>query len=169
MNRDQKIVAIGAAAGVVFMILSVSLLQQVLPVPDARTTADRLAYAAEWDALTAVPLLLMIISVGNSRFLSEAIDPMLGRESPRLAINARVVDNTTQQLLLFVISSLALATNLRPDRLSWVGAAAITFVIVRLAFWIGYLIRPVHRAFGFAGTASLNLWLLATAIGQSFY
>jgi hypothetical protein len=33
-------------------------------------------------------------------------------------------------------------------------------VIVRIAFWIGYRIEPVYRAFGFASTAYLNLGML---------
>jgi len=146
------------------MILSVGLLRQHLPAPDAPTTADRLSYAAKWNVLPAALLFLMIGAVGNSRFLGPAIDPTLGRESERLIVNGRVADNTTQQLLLFIVSSLALAANLPQDQLPVIGAAAITFVIMRIAFWIGYQVRPVHRAFGFAGTGFLNLALLGSAL-----
>ena len=164
MKREQRIVAIGAASGIIFMIVSVWGLAPLLPVPLTFTMGDRLAYALKWDALAAIPYFIMLAAVGNARFLSEAIDPTLGKESPRMIIDGRVADNTTQQLLLFVVGSLALAANLAPQRLPIVGAAAITFVIVRLAFWVGYRIDPLYRAFGFAGTAYLNLVLLAAAL-----
>jgi hypothetical protein len=164
MTRDQKTVFAGAASGITFMILSVWLLQRLLPIPFVLTAGDRIAYALKWDALAAAPYFLMLVTVGNARFFSEAIDPTLGKEDPRTIIDGRVADNTTQQLLVFVIGSLALAASLRPDRLPIIGAAAITFVLVRLAFWLGYRIHPLYRAFGFAGTAYLNVGLLVAAL-----
>ena len=91
----------------------------------------------------------------------------MGKESQRLVINGRVADNTTQQLLLFLVASLALSANLEQRQLPVIGAAAITFVVVRLAFWVGYQIKPVHRAFGFAGTGFLNVALLGSALWLS--
>ncbi|HEY6048136.1 MAG TPA: MAPEG family protein [Sphingomicrobium sp.] len=167
MTKDQRTVAIGAVAGLLFMIASMTLLPQRLSAPIPANGADRLAYALRWDALAAVPFLLMLITVGNARFLSKAIDPTIGAESQRLIVNGRVADNTTQQLLLFLVASLALSLVVAPDRLSTIAAAAITFVAARLAFWAGYLIRPVHRAFGFAATGSLNVWLLGSALWLS--
>jgi hypothetical protein len=167
MKREQKIVITGAASGIVFMIASVWLLSQVLPVPVIVTMGDRLAYALKWDALAAVPFFVMLVAVGNARFFSGAIDPTLHKESPGMVVDGRVADNTTQQLLLFLIGSIALAANLAPERLPIVGAAAITFVIVRIAFWIGYRIDPLYRAFGFAGTAYLNFGLLGASLWLS--
>ena len=167
MTKDQRAVAIGAVTGVLFMLGMLWLLRRQLPIPDAPTTADRLAYTLKWDALPTAFLFLMIGAVGNGRFFSEAIDPTLGRESQRLIVNGRVADNTTQQLLLFVVGSLGVAANLRTDQLPLIGAAAITFTIMRAAFWIGYRIMPAYRAFGFAGTNFLNLILLATALWLS--
>src|SRR5690349_11801127 len=102
MTRDQKIVAIGAASGVVTMLLAMWVLTtMVLPVPSGmESVADRLAYALRWDALAALPLFLMIVAVGNARALGPAIDPTLGAEDRTMLINGRVADNTTQQLLL---------------------------------------------------------------------
>ena len=167
MTRDQRLVVAGTVAAILFTTIAAWLLQQLLPVPDAPTTADRLAYALKWQALAAVPLLVMIATVGNSRFASEAIDPTLGRESRRLVVDARSVDNTTQQFLLFLGGSLALAANLTAERLPIVGAAAIVFVVARFAFWIGYRIKPAYRAFGFASTAYLNLALIAASLWLS--
>jgi len=38
------------------------------------------------------------------------------------------------------------------------------FIVLRLAFWIGYRIKPVYRAAGFAGTFYLNVALFAYAL-----
>ena len=163
MTRDQKIVATGAASGIVTMIVSVWLLQKVLPVP----SADPVPYALSWLAFAALPLFFMVAAIGNARFTSEAIDPTLGKESPRMIIDARVADNTLQQFVLFAAGSLALAVNLPVDQLEIVGAVSIVFVVMRFAFWVGYRVGPIYRAFGFAGTAYLNLGLLASSLWLS--
>jgi len=164
MTRDQKIVLAGALSGIATMVGLVWLGYQLLPVPRGDSAGDKLAYAMAWSALAAVPFFIMLATVGNARFLSKAIDPTLGKESQRMVVDGRVIDNTTQQLLLFVVASAALAVQLPAERLPIVGAAAITFAIMRLAFWIGYRIHPLYRAFGFAGTAYLNFGLLGAAL-----
>ena len=167
MTRDQKIVAVGAASGIATMLLSVWLLQQALPRPAVTAIESRIAYALGWNAFAVLPLLFAMIAVGNARFMSEAIDPTLGKETCRMVIDGRVLDNTLQQFVLFLAASLALAVNLPPANLNIVGAAAIVFVAMRLAFWAGYRIHPLYRAFGFAGTAYLNFGLLGAALWLS--
>ena len=163
MTREQKIVATGAASGIGSMILLVWGLTELLPDP----AGNAIAYALSWLALAALPLFFMLAAIGNARFTSEAIDPTLGKESPKMIVDARVADNTLQQFVLFTAGSLALAVNLPPDQLDIIGAVSIVFVVMRLAFWIGYRIRPIYRAFGFAGTAYLNLGLLAASLWLS--
>lgn len=168
MTNDQKIVATGAASGVLAMILSLWLLYTVLPTPSgADALATRLGYALKWNAVAAVPLLAMLAAVGNARFLSEAIDPTLGKEDRRMVIDGRVADNTLQQFVLFAAGSLALAAAVSGDRVKIIGAAAITFVVMRIAFWIGYRIKPAYRAFGFSSTAYMNVGLLVAALWLS--
>jgi hypothetical protein len=166
MTRDQKIVAIGAASGVASMALAMWLLStRVLPAPaGVETIGDRLGYAMRWDAFAALPLFAMIATIGNARATSAAIDPTLGLESKAMIVNGRVADNTTQQYLLFLAGSLALAASLPPAHVQVTGAAAIVFVAARLAFWVGYRIAPLYRAFGFASTAYLNLGLLLASL-----
>ena len=103
-------------------------------------------------------------AIGNARFFSEAIDPTLGKESQKMIVDGRVADNSTQQFLLFLIGSLALSVTLPDRKLSIVAAVSITFVICRLAFWVGYRIKPVYRAFGFASTAYMNVGMLLTSL-----
>jgi hypothetical protein len=164
MTNSQRIVAIGALSGVASMLLAMVGLYQILPrAAHGAALADRLAYAAIANAFAALPLLAGIIAVGNARALSEAIDPTLGKESPAMIINGRVVDNTLQQYVLFCAASLALSANLNPVRLHVIAAAAIVFVAARILFWIGYRIDPLYRAFGMAATIYLNIGLLIAA------
>lgn len=169
MTRGQKIVATGAASGVLAMAAAMWGLSRALPVPAGLdTVADRLGYALRWDAVASVPFFAMIVAIGNARALGPAIDPTLGVEDPAMLINGRVADNTLQQLVIFIVATLALAASLRPEQMGVIAAAAIVFALARLVFWIGYRIHPLYRAPGFAATAYLNLGLLAAALWLGF-
>lgn len=165
MTEDQNKVAVGAISGLTAMVLMVWGFSSLISSPAiADNAAERLAYALHWAVLPAILFFAMVGAVGNARFFSEAIDPTLGKENHKMVIDGRVADNTLQQLVLFLIGMLALAVSLPADRLSIVAAVSITFVIVRIAFWIGYRIQPVYRAFGFASTAYLNLGMLLASL-----
>lgn len=169
MRKEQRIVAVGAATGVIAMLVALILLSAAMPGPAISADAgERLAFAVKWTALGAVPLFAAIVAVGNARALSEAIDPTAGKESQAMIIDGRVVDNTTQQYVLFVAACLAVAAVSRGDQLGLVAAAAVIFTFCRFAFWIGYRIDPLYRAFGFASTAYLNLILFAVALWRAW-
>jgi hypothetical protein len=168
MTRDQKIVVTGAASGVAAMVSVLTGLYLLWPhglaAPDL---GRRLAYALQANAFAAVPLLLSIMAVGNNRCLTEAIDPTLQKEDAATRVNARVVDNTLQQFVLFFAATLALSVTLAETQLKIIPAAAVVFVGARIAFWIGYRIHPLYRAFGMAATGFLNLGLLAFALWKA--
>jgi len=164
MTQDQKRVAVGASSGIAAMLVMVWAISSQIAPPAVADNGDRLAYALPWAVPPALLFFVMVAVVGNARFLSEAIDPTLGKESDKMVVDGRVTDNTLQQLVLFLIGMFALAVTLPAHRLSIVAAVSITFVIVRLAFWFGYRIKPVYRAFGFASTAYMNLFMLLAAL-----
>ena len=165
MTRDQKVVVAGALGGLAAMLLSTWLLYAVLPSPsDVRTQSDAVLYTLRWLPLAALPLLAMIVAVGNARAMGPAIDPTLGNEDQAMRINIRVAGNTLEQLVLFAAGSLGLAASLDPAQVRVVGAAAIVFVAARIAFWVGYRIHPLYRAAGFAGSAYLNFGLIGSAL-----
>ena len=168
MTHDQKVVAIGAACGVATMIVAMVAIFSLWPLPTGLATAsDRLVYAVQADAVAVLPLLIAVMVVGNNRFMSEAIDPTLNKESLATLINGRVADNTLQQYALFAAGTLALSVNLPPDQMRIVPAAVVVFVVARFAFWVGYRIAPLYRAFGMAATAYLNVGLLGYAFWQT--
>ena len=169
MTRDQKIVAGGAASGVLAMAAAMSGLSRALPVPAGlETVGDRLAFTLRWVAVAVLPFLAMILAIGNARALGPAIDPTLGAEDPAMLINSRVADNTLQQTFIFVVATLALAASLPAGLMPIIAAAAIVFALARVVFWIGYRIHPLYRAPGFAATAWLNVGLLAAALWLGF-
>jgi MAPEG family len=160
MTSDQKTVAIGAASGIAGMILLVWGIATYLPEPHVTdSSGDRLSYAFRWSVVAVLPLFVMLVAVGNERFLSEAIDPTLGKESEKMAVNGRVADNTLQQFVCFLVGICALSVSLPIERISYVPAVAITFVISRTIFWIGYRIHPLYRAPGFSSTAYMNIFM----------
>ena len=169
MTSDQRVVAIGAASGVILMSASVWILAATLPTPSvAGMLADRLAYALRANVFALLPLFIMIATVGNSRFLSEAIDPTRHAESRSMEIDGRVVDNTLQQNFVFAIASLALSTLVPSQHLQVVWACAIVFVVARACFWLGYRLDPLYRAPGMAATAYLNLGMIAYVLFAAF-
>ena len=161
MKPEQKVVAIGAASGIVVMALSVWLLTLALPSPQmAGAIAERLAYALRANVVAVLPLFIMIITVANSRFLSDAIDPTRHAESPKMVIDGRVVDNTLQQNFVFALASLAVSTLAPLHSLQVVWACTIVFVVARSVFWFGYRMNPLYRAPGMSATAYMNLGLI---------
>ena len=170
VTRDQKIVGVGAASGVTAMVAAIAGIYQLWPTnPSLADGSSRLAYALQADAFAVLPLLIGIMTVGNSRFLSEAIDPTLHKEDLGTQINCRVVENTLQQYLLFLIGTLALSVNLTAEQMRAIPAAALVFIVARIAFWIGYLIHPLYRAFGMAATGYLNVGILAFALWRTLH
>jgi len=164
MTRDQRTVAAGAASGIGAMLLMVWGFSALIAAPSVAGNADRLAYALRWAVVAALPLVFVLGAVGNARFASEAIDPTVGKESQQMVVDGRVADNTLQQFLLFLVGMLALSVSLPADRLNILAAVSITFVIVRVAFWIGYRINPLYRAFGFSSTFYMNLGMMAASL-----
>ena len=152
------------------MVAATACIYRLWPInPSLVDGNSRLAYALQANAFAVLPLLIGIMIVGNNRFFSEAIDPTLHKEDLRTQINGRVVENTLQQYVLFLIGTLALSVNLTAEQMRAIPAAALVFVVARIAFWIGYRIHPLYRAFGMAATGYLNLAILSFAIWKTFY
>ena len=161
MTIAQRIVAIGAATGVISMILFIWGLMTVLPVP--AITADpgsRLAYALTANVFALVPFFMMLVVIGNQRLFTDAIDPTRNAESLSMRVDGRVADNTLQQNFVFAVASLALSVVVPMNYLQVVWACALWFVVARTIFWIGYSAHPLYRAPGMAGTAYMNAGII---------
>jgi MAPEG family len=117
-------------------------LYEHLPAP----AMDRQAFALGCiGAALLLTLLPGIEAVAHERLFTPAIDPLAGKDSPRLIVNQRFVQNTLEQSAIFAAGLLLLA---HYDSANAVAATAITWVLGRWAFWIGYHIAPVWRGLG---------------------
>jgi len=169
MRTEQKIVAAGAVIGVAAMALSVWGVMRLVPVPAIDgTSAERLAYALRADVVAIIPFIIMVVTVANGRFFSEAIDPTRQVESRSLQLDGRAADNTLQQSFIFTVASLAASTIVPLQHLQAVWACAIVFVAARMGFWLGYRLNPLYRAPGMSATAFLNLGMILYVVFNLF-
>lgn len=153
-SAEQRRVLGGVVAAVVasatVFALGYAFLGALRPAND--DLASRLAFAVRWEIFPTFMLLVGIGRVGNARFKSsEAITGATPDEGP-LAIDKRYLQNTLEQLALFVMAHLAFVTLAPADKLHLVPVAAMWFVVARLAFLVGYHKAPTARAFGFGST-----------------
>lgn len=114
---------------------------------------SRLAFAARWMLLPAACLLAGVAGAARRGFIAEAIEGTRAPIRPSLEINLRYNQNTLEQTVLACIAWASLAVMLPMTHLALIPAMATLFAIGRAAFWIGYLIHPMGRAFGMALTA----------------
>ena len=153
-NADQRRVLMGVVSATLGSALAFgagyALLGSLHPATD--DLASRIAFALRWNVVAAVALLVGIGRVGNARFASrEAISGATPDEGP-LAIDKRYLQNTLEQLALFVIAQLAFVTLAPAGKLHLVAVAAGWFLVARIAFLVGYHKAPTARAFGFGST-----------------
>lgn len=107
-------------------------------------------------------LLPVIQAVAHERLFSAAIDPLAGRDSARLIVNQRVLQNTLEQTAVF-LPGLFLVAHYAAD-LRAAAASAILWTLGRWAFWIGYHIGPMWRGLGVFSLV-LGLAMLAYGVG----
>jgi uncharacterized MAPEG superfamily protein len=104
---------------------------------------------------------LGIEAVAHERLQTAAIDPLAGVESLRMKINLRYLQNTLEQLLVFIPGLLALAYYCANGyAMRAVVATTIVWILSRFVFWIGYHIAPEFRTPGLVGMAQSMIILL---------
>lgn len=159
------LLAVAAALGV--WLAAFNLLG---PVPGVGDVGDRLVFGLRCSVVALLfTLLLGVEAVAHERLMGAAFDPLFGRETRRLRVNARYLQNTLEQSALFVPALLVLASWCRDGgQMRAVVAASVVFVAGRLAFWIGYRRSPRHRVYGLVGSAQTMLILLYGAARFGF-
>jgi hypothetical protein len=169
--RKQLIVLAGGAAAFLAVVLvwqhAAELFARVtLPADD---TASRLAYVAHWLILPGLTLLAGIIAAGRRGFFPDAIDGTRTPASHSLEINLRYNQNTLEQTVLAAIAWTALAPLLTRDELVLIPMLASLFALGRIAFWIGYLLHPLARAFGMVMTVLPTIGAYVRLLGHAWH
>jgi hypothetical protein len=102
-----------------------------------------------------------IEAVAHERLRSPAIDPLSGYETHRMRINLRYLQNTLEQLVLFMPGLLGLAVYCSGGgAMRAVAATTAVWIAARIAFWIGYHRGSAQRGVGAPGMMLSMLVLL---------
>jgi MAPEG family. len=132
------------------------------PLPDMQAWPDRLWFAIGCCCVAVLLCLLLgIEAVSHERLVTAAINPLAGAESTRMKVNLRYLQNTLEQLLLFIPGLLGLAHYCdNGASMRAVVATTVVWILARFVFWIGYHQGPLFRAPGLVGVAQSLLVLL---------
>lgn len=136
------------------------------PIPGMDEPYDRLIHALNWCGIAVLLTFLTgINAVAHERLFTPAIDPLAGRETRRLRINARYLQHTLEQLALFVPALLLLSQYMADGhQMRAVVATAVVWMLARFAFWVGYHVSPSLRTPGLLGMAlSIGVLLYVAA------
>ena len=127
---------------------------------------DRLTFAIRLQLPGLLTLLISVLHVVLVRYRGGA---KLSNSDANLQLARQILSNTLEQLLLSAGSQIILATYLPEDRLKILPLIAVTFLLGRLTFLIGYLVAPHWRSFGFVltiiptiGALGYDLYFLTT-------
>lgn len=132
------------------------------PLPGMQAWPDRLWFAIGCCCVAVLLCLLLgIEAVSHERLVTAAVNPLADAESKRMKVNLRYLQNTLEQLLIFIPGLLGLA-HYCSDGASMraVAATTVVWVLARFVFWIGYHQGPLYRAPGLVGMVQSMLVLL---------
>jgi uncharacterized MAPEG superfamily protein len=169
VQRRTGIAAIAAsmavAAGLWF---GIRLLGPV--VPGMEDMGARMLFALKCTCFaTLFCLVTGIEAVAHERLRSPAFDPLAGHETRRMRVNQRYLQNTLEQLIVFVPGLFGLAAySPGGDAMRAVLATAAVWILSRLAFWIGYHRSAAMRGIGAPGMLLGLLMLLYVAARIGF-
>jgi len=170
--RDQKLQTIqntrnslilGFVLSAFLTILAWLILYVLLsPVPNMTFTLDRLVFACKcWGMATLFCLVLGIDAVSYERLGTFGISALGDGESLRLRINQRYLQQTLEQMLVFVPGLFLLAVYCETgESMRLVEIATLMWIAARFLFWLGYHHDVQIRAPGMVSTLQSFLILL---------
>ncbi|MEE3326283.1 MAG: MAPEG family protein [Myxococcota bacterium] len=167
-NRTVKS---GVRGGLLFTLaILVGFFLLIPRMDDDPGIAGRLRLAVECSIFPGLLFFLMILRVGAQRFGNAAEDPTKVLASTEgMKVDLRVLSNTHEQLILFLINTLGLSVLLPFGYLSLLPAYSALFVAGRIVYWVGYRKNVLLRGPGFAmGLLPAGLGLLYCAFAVFF-
>lgn len=146
------------------LVYYVGLKQVIFWTPPSWDVADRLELMVECSILAILPAVAGITIVAAQRLNPDMwVGQQVKRYSP-LDINTRVILNTVEQFLLFLVGIAGVALYLPATEARSIPLLTSLFLLGRILFWIGYHKNPHLRAFGFGitfyPTVGVFFWLL---------
>jgi hypothetical protein len=149
------------------IIAALFLWRALVPFMPVNTEATSMALRLGLGTAALLPaafvLAAMVATQMVARFAAFVLDPTAGQETHFLLVNQRAISNSVEQMAILVPALLALAAAVPAQQMPEIAAAGAAFAIARFVFWAGYLIHPLARAPGMAGSAAISLSCLMAA------
>jgi hypothetical protein len=103
-------------------------------------------------------------AVAHERLTSPAFDPLANYETRRLRVNQRYLQNTVEQIIVFIVALFGLAAYCADGAaMRAVVATTVVWIVARAAFWLGYHCSAALRGLGAPGMALSMIVLLYVA------
>ncbi|HQQ63417.1 MAG TPA: hypothetical protein PLF22_07565 [Pseudomonadales bacterium] len=165
----QRVALSGVVASLFFsfsyILIAGLYLKFDMPIMD--NVVSKLVFAIYCSAFAALPLMLGQLAVVVRKLLQlESLDGEFVQVGSRLDIHMQFVNETTNHLLLFVITLLNLAPFLEGDFLRLMPAMTSWFIVGRMCNWFAHLISPPYRVFGSAATLAPSVFFLCLCIAH---
>jgi hypothetical protein len=159
-----------AAAMPVALLLWLAIANVSPPLPGMDSLGARMLFALKCCCLAVLFCLVTgVEAVAHERLSSPAFDPLADFETRRLRVNQRYLQNTLEQIVVFMVALFGLAAYCPSgSAMRAVLATTIVWVLARLGFWIGYHKSAAMRGLGAPGMA-LSMFVLLYIAGRVGY
>ncbi len=164
LSNEQKYIRKAMLLGAISSILAILFswyLSKFIQIKPHQNIPLRIEIFALGMFLAILPMVIMIGKIAGMRFFSIGID---GSSTKLIDISVKILNNTHEQTLLFMIASLALTISIPEDRLAMTPILAVFFILARMNFWYSYYNNAIKRAYGFAATFYMSILILVCSI-----
>jgi hypothetical protein len=168
-QRRAGMIAIAAATPIA-LLLWLAIACFAPPLQGMESLGGRMLFTLKCCCLAVLFCLVTgVEAVAHERLTSPAFDPLSGFETRRLRVNQHYLQNTLEQILVFMAGLFGLAAY-SPDGSAMRGVLATTvvWILARAAFWIGYHRSAAMRGLGAPGMA-LGMIVLIYVAGRIGY
>jgi uncharacterized MAPEG superfamily protein len=165
--RRQRIAGIAgiAAASLLALVLWLGVDYLMSPLPGMDSLGARMLLTLKCCCVAVLFCLVTgVEAVAHERLTSPAFDPLAGFETRRLRVNQRYLQNTVEQIIVFVASIFGLAAySADGSAMRAVVATTVVWIVARASFWVGYHRSAALRGLGAPGMAISVIVLLYVA------
>jgi hypothetical protein len=148
-KRTFLSIAIGTTSWLLALVVAWKAWPEVASMPAA---SDRLTYAAELLVAVAAIVLAMVTFCFRVFDTAQAENPFANAESAAWRVHQRVLQNTLEQSVIFILALLGLAVRVHPADVRILPILTALWCGGRILFWLGYRIGWQWRGPGFEWT-----------------